>query len=115
MRAEIAFVGDVAFIATDSGVRAGALAITGVIAQIRVDANDAVSQATDGFGGTDIEAGGVFALHAQCGQKIAGDAGVFAMLPLINLGAIATERDVIFDFAGYRAGVAADAALNVKR
>ena len=52
-------------------------------------------------------------MHAQRGQEVAGDFGIGAVLPVINLGAIAAERDVVFDFAGHRAGVAANAALNV--
>ena len=53
-------------------------------------------------------------MHAQRGQEIAGDFGIGAVLRVVNLAAIAAERDVVFNFTGGGAGVAADAALNVE-
>ena len=115
VRAEIALVSDVVVVATDGSVRARRFAFAGVFAAISVDAHYAARIVIDCVIWTGFEAGRVFALHAQRGQEIARDFGVVAVLPVINLGAIATERDVVFDLAGDRAGVAANAALNVKR
>ena len=114
VRAKITLVSDVVVVATNRCVRAGGLAFTGVFTAIWVDANDASGIVINRVIRTRFKAGRVFALHAQRGQKIAGDFGIRAVLPVINLGAIAAERDVVFDFAGHRAGVAANAALNVE-
>ena len=91
VRAEIAFVGDVVVVAPDGGVRAGGFAFTGVLAAVWVNANHAARIVVNGVIRAGFEAGRVFALHAQRWQEIAGDFGVGAVLPVINLGAEAGE------------------------
>ena len=113
VRAEVTLVGDVVIVAADGRIRAGGLALAGVFAAVGINADDASGVMVDGVVWASFKAGRVFALHAERGQEIAGDFGVGAMLPVINFGAIAAERDVVFDFAGDGAGVTADAALNV--
>ena len=61
-----------------------------------------------------FEAGRVFALHAQRGQKVAGDFGELALVVVVDLGAKAPEWHFVFDLAGDGAGVASYAALHVK-
>ncbi len=115
VRTEITLVSDVVVVATDGGVGASGFAFARVFAEIRIDAYNAAGIVINGVIRAGFETGRVFALHAEGGQEVARDFGVRAVLLVINLGAIAAERDVVFDFAGHRAGVAANAALNVKR
>ena len=77
-------------------------------------ANDAVFAHFNGVVGAGFQARRVFALHAQGGQEVAFDFGEFAVVVVVDLGAKAAKRHFVFDFAGHRAGVAANAALYIK-
>ena len=84
-----------------------------MITKVRVNPHDTVSLANDRLSGTGLEARRILALHTQGGQEITGHLRKLAVLPVVNLGAKTPQGYIIFNFAGNRTGVAADAAFDI--
>ena len=113
VRAKVAFVGDVVFVAANGAVGAGVRTLALVIAKVWVNPHDAVALTNDGLGGTRFKARRILALHAQGWQEVTRNLGKFAVLPVVNLSAKTPQRHIIFNFAGNRTGMAADAAFDI--
>jgi hypothetical protein len=76
-----------------------------------VEIDDAIGAAKQSDRGADFYAGSIVAVVAAQHGEMAPRIRVVTLLYVLDPGAVNAQRDIVFFFAGDRAGVAANAAI----
>ena len=110
MRAEVALLGGVrVWINVERVVRASLHARLAPDATISVEVDDSVVASEQRGHRADRDARRVFAMIATQNRKESARIWILTFLDVLDPGSKGAKRDLVFGFAGYRAGVTADA------